>query len=72
MHKRKRFFTGIFILLFLLVSYFINFETDIGDNYVVSDTLLGILIFHNVFILGFYLLIALLLIITGVKRIRLA
>ena len=43
---------------------------DSEVDYVTFDTLLGIIIFHNIFIFSFYVLIAVLLILTGIKRIR--
>ncbi|MEK6915447.1 MAG: hypothetical protein AABW89_02815 [Nanoarchaeota archaeon] len=67
----KRFFLGIFILILLVTSYFIRFDSDYGSNYAVEDSLLGVLIFHNFFVLVLYFLISFLLILTGIKRIRL-
>lgn len=50
-------FVGFGILLVLAVSYFIKIEVDSGSNFVVNDSLLGIVIFHNPFVLGLYVLI---------------
>ncbi len=69
--NKLAFFSGIFVLLILFFSYFINLNVDVGDNYIVQDTLLGIIIFHNIFILSFYLLIALTLLFVGIKKVRL-
>jgi len=59
--------SGIFIFITLIMSYFIKINVDSGGNYTTSDTLLGILIFHNPFILALYVLIAIVLIIKGRK-----
>ena len=69
--NKLAFFSGIFVWIILFFSYFINLNVDVGDNYIVQDTLLGIIIFHNIFILSFYLLIALTLLFVGIKKVRL-
>jgi hypothetical protein len=58
---------GILIIVFLIISYFIKINVDSGDNYVTQDSLLGIAIFHNPFILGLYILTAFALITSGSK-----
>lgn len=64
--KRWRlFWLGIFILGLVLASYFISINAEEGANYVVRDNLLGIIIFHNPFILGLYVLIGVVLIVKG-------
>jgi len=63
MGKRFRFYAGIIILAFLIVSYFTKINLDRGSNYIVKSSLLGIIIFNNPFILGIYILISLILII---------
>lgn len=68
--SRFRFYLGILIILFLLISYFISIDVDTGSNYVVSDTLLGIIIFHNLYLFILYLLIAGFLILTSSKRFK--
>ena len=65
-----RFYLGIILGFFLLISYFINFEIDSGSNYIVKDSLLGILIFHNFFIFAFYVFIALGLIISSLLKFK--
>lgn len=65
-----RFYSGILILLFLLFSYFISIDVDSGANYTVTDTLLGIIIFHNLFVFIVYLMIALFFIVAGTKRFK--
>jgi len=62
MKKKISFWIGISILVFLLVSYFIKFQVDSGSNYTTLDSLLGILIFHNIFVLLLYVLIVVVLI----------
>ncbi len=67
--KRRIYFgAGILFGLFLIGSYFIKINTESGGNYVVRDSLLGIIIFHNVFILLLYILIFVVLIVNGFKR----
>ncbi len=65
-----RFYLGIILGFFLLISYFINFEIDSGSNYIVKDSLLGILIFHNLFIFAFYVLIFLWLILSSLLKFK--
>ncbi|MEK6909389.1 MAG: hypothetical protein AABX23_05045 [Nanoarchaeota archaeon] len=69
--SRFRFFFGIFIFILILFSYFLRFDIDNGSNYVVRDSLLGVIIFHSFFVLVLYLLIALFFVFTGLKRIKL-
>ena len=63
--NRLKLYLGIFILVFIGVSKFISFEIEEGINYKVKDNLLGVVIFHNPFVLGIYLLIGISLIIDG-------
>ena len=69
--NKFKFYFGFFIGIFLLISYFINFDVDSGSNYIVKDSLLGVLIFHNPFILGIYVFIVVALILSGFINIRL-
>lgn len=66
--KRGRFWAGVTIVLVLIASYFVKFRIDSGANYELHDSLLGIVIFHNPFILGLYVLIATVLIFNGLKK----
>lgn len=61
---------GILIVAILLFMYFVNVEYARGGNEVVSDSLLGMAIFHNPFVLGLYILIAGVLIVVGIGRLR--
>ncbi|MBX4196720.1 hypothetical protein KW805_03975 [Candidatus Pacearchaeota archaeon] len=61
---------GIIILVFLGISYFIPLTIDSGANYNTTTPLLGILIFHNPFILGLYVLIAVVLIVKGTTSVK--
>jgi len=70
--SKVRFYSGVFFVLFLFVSYFIKLEVDAGVNYIEFDSLLGVLIFHNLFVFAFYLLIAFMLIVAGIRRIKIA
>ncbi len=68
MKKQVIFYSGIGFAVFLAVSYFIKIPLDSGRNYLTFDSLLGIIIFHNPFILAIYVLIAILLIIKGMRK----
>ncbi len=48
---------GIAWLVMLAVAFFIPLTVDAGDNYVVQDTLLGLIIFHHPLVLAAYVLI---------------
>ena len=65
--KNAFFWTGICIFLFLLASYFIKIPVDSGFNFVVNDSLLGIIILHNPFVFAFYILILIVLLAKAVK-----
>ena len=65
MLRKKYLLSGIFILLFLVLAYFIPLELDSGDNYVVEDTLLGVVIFHSSIVFLLYLTIGIVLLIIG-------
>ena len=67
MTNKKYFFLGILIFLVLILSYLIKFDIDAGANYNIEERLLGVIIFHNHFILGIYLLIGIILILRGMK-----
>lgn len=59
---------GIIILFFLLISYFIRIRVDYGANFITYDSLLGIIIFHSPIFLGIYAVIAVFLILIGLKK----
>ena len=59
MKKKVNFYLGISIIILLIISYFIKFTVEEGSNYALESSLLGAVIFYNPFILGIYLLIAL-------------
>ena len=61
------FWTGLVIILLLIIFYFVEVDVDSGTNYVVQTPLLGVIIFHNAFILGLYILISVSLIISGLQ-----
>ena len=68
--KRKKtafLWLGLLILTSLLISYFIPVKVESGANYIVNDSLLGIIIFHNPFVLGLYILIGFICIANGIK-----
>lgn len=67
MKNKNYFWIGILSFLFLLISYFIKINIDSGSNYVTRDSLLGILIFHNIFVLIFYGILILFFISKGIK-----
>lgn len=58
---------GIIIFMALIASYFMKIKADNGGNYVIEDSLLGALIFHNPFVLGIYILIGIILLFKGIK-----
>ena len=60
-------------LIFLLIAYFVPLDVETGGNYLVRDSLLGLMIFHQLWILGLYILIGLALIAwVRIPRIKLA
>jgi hypothetical protein len=59
---------GFAILALMAIFYFIKVQVDSGSNYVVEDSLLGIIIFHSVFVFVAYILIAVFLISLGFKK----
>ena len=67
-YRKGYFFTGMSILALMILFYFIKLPSDSGDNYIIYDSLLGKLIFHNPFILGLYILIAIVLTFNGLKK----
>lgn len=66
--SKSYFWTGVGILAFLIISYFIKIPVDSGINFITSDSLLGIIIFHNPFILAFYILFGISLIMKSIRR----
>ncbi len=71
MNKKVLFWIGIGIGIFIVLgaSYFVVI-TEYGANYEVEDRLLGKLIFHNLYVLIAYVLIALFLIAKGFIKFR--
>lgn len=51
------FYTSLGILCFMILSFFIKISYESGFNYEVQDSLLGILIFHNAYVLATYVII---------------
>jgi len=68
--SKPKFFTGIIILIILIISYFIKINVEIGANYKTLDTLLGAIIFHNPIILLIYIIISLALILLAFKKLK--
>ena len=64
--NKKTFFVGVILLFALLASYFIKIEIDSGANFVTETRLLGILIFYNLYLLSFYILIGVVLVVIGI------
>jgi len=62
------FWFGVAIIILLVIGFFVKIKVDSGINFVTYDSLLGIIIFHNPFVLGLYILISVVLIVTGLKR----
>lgn len=55
--NKRLFYTSLGISVFLILSYFIKFQIDAGANYTVKDSLLGILVFHNIYVISAYILV---------------
>lgn len=66
--RKGYFWTGLAILLLSVIFYFIRFQVDSGSNYITYDSLLGVIIFHNPFLLGLIVLIIVVLIAKGFKK----
>ncbi len=65
--KPIMFFSGIALLILIIIGYFSKINLESGSNYYIQDSLLGIIIFHNQFILGIYILIGIILITKGIS-----
>ena len=63
--NRKLIFSGLGIFLVLAITYFIKLNVDDGQNYITVERILGIIIFHNPFVLAIYILVAIILIVKG-------
>ena len=59
---------GIILLVFLGISYFIKIDIDSGSNYIVKDSLLGIIIFHSWIVLLIYIALCLALMWFGIRK----
>lgn len=69
LHKPLYFWLGIIILAVLILSLFIQVHIPSGTDVIITS-LLGILIFYNPIVLAIYIIIALILIILGLKKIK--
>ena len=67
-YSRIIFWIGILLALIIVASYFITFRVDSGFNYTTNERLLGILIFHNPFVLALYCLVIVVLLVKGLNR----
>lgn len=65
MRREKLLIVGITWLMFLCVAYFIPVHIETGSNYIVEDTLLGIVIFYSPLVLGLYVLLGIALVAAG-------
>ena len=68
--SKPKFYVGIIIAAILIISYFIKINIDTGSNYETTDSILGIIIFHNLIILLIYIAIAVILTAIGIKKIQ--
>ena len=66
--KPGYFWSGIIIIIIFIISYFIKFRVDSGSNFDIYDSLLGLIIFHNPFILAIYVLIIVMIIKMGLGK----
>lgn len=62
------FLTGASIILILIISYFIKIPVSSGPDYISYSRILGVIIFYNPFILGIYILLAVILILKAIKK----
>lgn len=68
-YQKTMFWIGIIMAVLLLLSFFIKINVDSGSNYIVKDSILGIIIFHNPFVLAFYILITVSLVVPFLKNV---
>ena len=68
--KRIFFWIGLIVAFLLLATYFVKIKIDAGSNFIVRDSLLGILIFHNAFVLLIYALVIAFLVLFGLGKIK--
>jgi uncharacterized membrane protein len=60
--NKKLFYSAIIVALLLFFSAFIEINSEQGANYTVVDSLLGIIIFHNIYVLSSIILILFLIV----------
>jgi len=58
---------GAIGFMFLLIAYFIPVLDESGANYRTYDSLLGIIIFHNLWILAGYVFVGVVLLMWGLR-----
>lgn len=61
--KKILFWIGISLAILMVLSYFIKVNIDSGANYLIEDSVLGIIIFHNILVFTIYIIILILLIV---------
>ena len=70
MKKNYMVFWVILIVIVLVGIYFIKVNIEKGANYNVKSSVLGIIIFHNPFVLIFYLVLITILIVRRFKSLK--
>ncbi|NCO11048.1 hypothetical protein CO038_02815 [Candidatus Pacearchaeota archaeon CG_4_9_14_0_2_um_filter_39_13] len=65
-----QFWLGTAILAILALAYLIKVPLESGASYTVNTRILSLLIFYNPIVLSAYIIIALILIIIGINRIK--
>lgn len=68
--NKLSFWSGIFLGIFLFISYFVKIQIGSGANYVIKSSLLSILIFRSPFVLAIYGIIVLGLVVFGLMKIK--
>ncbi len=63
--NKKLFWISIAFGTFLLLSSLISISVESGENYYIDDSLLGILVDHNVIALSIYILLVALMLATS-------
>ena len=61
------FIFGVSIILIMMILYFVKTDIDSVANYVTETSVLGIIIFYSPLVLTLYVLIALVLIVFGLR-----
>jgi uncharacterized membrane protein len=61
--RETLFWVGIGLAVLFVLSYFVKIRVETGYNYMIDDSLMGVIIFHNPIIFIIYVLILIALIV---------